>query len=112
MFEGVWADLILALTGGVMTLGILGLALGGNLPKVRIPERMRPLQRSSALPWRFWSDSPFFWTRVRLTYWTKFGPSSLPRPAQVAYTLTARLRLPGAGFVLYRIPFAAMPSTI
>jgi hypothetical protein len=43
VFEGVWADLVLALTGGgVMTLGILGLALGGNLPKVRIPERVRP----------------------------------------------------------------------
>lgn len=43
MVEGVWLDLILALTGGgVMTIGILGLALGGKLPFVRIPERFRP----------------------------------------------------------------------
>lgn len=46
MFEGVWADLILALTGGgIMTLGIVGLAMGGNLPLVRLPERIRPLAK-------------------------------------------------------------------
>lgn len=43
MFEGVWADLILALAGGgIMTLGILGLAMGGNLPFVRLSDRIRP----------------------------------------------------------------------
>lgn len=46
MFEGVWADLILALGGGgIMTLGILGLAMGGNLPLVRLPDRLRPVAK-------------------------------------------------------------------
>lgn len=43
MFEGIWADLILALAGGgIMTLGIVGLAMGGRLPLIRISERVRP----------------------------------------------------------------------
>lgn len=46
MFEGVWWDLILALIGtGAMTTGIVGLAMGGNLPGVRVPESIRPLAK-------------------------------------------------------------------
>lgn len=46
MLGGVWADLILALAGGgIMTVGILGLAMGGNLPLIRIAERWRPLAK-------------------------------------------------------------------
>ena len=44
MFEGIWWDLILALVGGgAMTTGALGLAMGGNLPGVRVPDSIRPL---------------------------------------------------------------------
>lgn len=44
MMEGVWWDLILALIGGgAMTTGIVGLAMGGNLPGVRVPDSVRPL---------------------------------------------------------------------
>lgn len=46
MFQGVWADLILALAGtGLLILGILGLAMGGNVPPVRVPQRFRPLAK-------------------------------------------------------------------
>lgn len=44
MFQGIWWDLILALIGGgAMTTGIVGLAMGGNLPGVRVPDSIRPL---------------------------------------------------------------------
>ena len=46
MFEGVWGDLIIALVGGgIMTQGALGLAMGGDLPKVRVPESLKPLAK-------------------------------------------------------------------
>lgn len=41
---GLWWELILALIGGgIMTQGIVGLAMGGNLPGIRVPEQVRPL---------------------------------------------------------------------
>jgi len=44
MFEGVWWDLLFTLIGsGAMVTGIVGLARGGNLPGVRVPESLRPL---------------------------------------------------------------------
>lgn len=43
MFQGVWWDLILALLGGgLMTQGIVGLAMGGDLPKVRFAPSWKP----------------------------------------------------------------------
>lgn len=46
MFQGVWWDLALALIGGgIMTQGIVGLAMGGDLPLVRIPESLKPLAK-------------------------------------------------------------------
>jgi len=46
MFQSVWWDLILALIGGgAMMTGIVGLAMGGNLPGVRVPDSLRPLSK-------------------------------------------------------------------
>ncbi|MBO2521535.1 MAG: hypothetical protein LOD85_07265 [Clostridia bacterium] len=46
MFEGVWWDLLFALIGtGAMVTGIVGLAMGGNLPGVRVPQSLRPLAK-------------------------------------------------------------------
>lgn len=46
MFDSVWADLIIALAGGgIMSIGILGLAMGGNLPFIKLPDRIRPLAK-------------------------------------------------------------------
>lgn len=46
MFQGVWWDLFLTLVGtGAMVTGIVGLARGGELPGVRVPESVRPLAK-------------------------------------------------------------------
>lgn len=44
MSSNVWVDLILALTGGgILTIASLGLAMGGNLPFIRFPDRLKPV---------------------------------------------------------------------
>jgi len=40
----IWLELILALAGGgIMTQGVVGLAMGGNLPGIKVPESVRPM---------------------------------------------------------------------
>lgn len=44
MVISVWFELALALIGGgVMTQGVIGLAMGGNLPGINVPQAVRPL---------------------------------------------------------------------
>lgn len=46
MFQGVWWDLILALLGGgLLTQGVVGLMMGGDLPKLRVPPSWKPLMK-------------------------------------------------------------------
>lgn len=42
--ENVWVDLFWALTGaGILAVAVLGLAMGGNLPFIRFPDRIKPI---------------------------------------------------------------------
>lgn len=42
----IWWQLILGLAGGgIMTQGIVGLAMNGNLPGIEVPESVRPIAK-------------------------------------------------------------------
>lgn len=42
--ENIWLDLFLTLVGvGALTVASLGLAMGGNLPFIRFPDRIKPI---------------------------------------------------------------------
>lgn len=43
MADNIWFDLFLALTGGgLLTVASLGLAMGGDLPFIKFPDRIKP----------------------------------------------------------------------
>lgn len=44
MAENIWLDLFLAMAGtGLLVIASLGLAMGGNLPFIRFPDRIKPM---------------------------------------------------------------------